>query len=220
MLIKNIKWASIVEAIIVMVIIVMWVVWMFELVNNSTKLSQSVKNRLEATQIAREWIEWFINIRDTNWFLYSSDYENCWNVYKYNEWCVWDWPSNWWWADSQNDTYDIKEWSYKIYRNAFDRWDLESKNTWVYGVWDYIDTYRVNLDSNWFYTQTWTLNNLLPVYTREIKVEYIDTNSDWNSNTDDQKILVTSLVQRAWSNSSKLNSLKLETVISNWKNKK
>ena len=55
---------------------------------SSQKLANSTEQRIEAIQIARDGIEAFINIRDTNWVLFAADYENCWNALNYDDTCI------------------------------------------------------------------------------------------------------------------------------------
>lgn len=215
----NKKWTTIIEAIVVMLIIVMWVVWMYELLWNSQQLSLATKNRIEATQIAREWVEAVVNIRDTNWFLYSADYKNCWNTMNYDSACIW---SDWNLAndpDWSSINTDILWWSYKIYKNTDNRWELSSTTTWLYSSETYRNEHIVSLDSNWFYTQSWVIDNLKPTYTREIIISYSDT--DWNTISSDDEIMnITSLVQWASSESKKIHKVEIKNTITNWKNKK
>ena len=58
--------------------------------NSSQKLAGSTGNKIEAIQIARDGLEAMMNIRDTNWLLFSADRKNCWNVRNYNVNCIGD----------------------------------------------------------------------------------------------------------------------------------
>jgi len=77
------KATSIVEVMVIMLILVTWIVWMYKVYSESENLSTSTKNKITAIQIAREWIEAMKNIRDTNWILFSTNTENCWNTLNY-----------------------------------------------------------------------------------------------------------------------------------------
>lgn len=55
---------------------------------SSNKLADSTGKRIEAIQIARDGLEAFTNIRDTNWIKFAADYENCWNTLNYDSNCV------------------------------------------------------------------------------------------------------------------------------------
>lgn len=208
-MIKSKKATSIIEAIVVLLIIVTWVTWMYNLFNRSSHLSNSINNKIQAIQIAKQWIEAMTNIRDTNWIRFSSDYKNCWNTdinkHPVNDNCLW----------KNNTNYDIISWSYIVFRNNNNSWNLKSKTISNFWSWTYIDDYRVYLD-NWIYTQTWLLDNLYPIFTREVKVSYLKSNwTSWNS--DDPKMKIISLVQWVDSSSSTPHKVELEQTLSNWK---
>jgi len=181
---------------------------MYKIFNNSSHLSNSTSNKIQAIQIAKQWIEAFINIRDTNWLRFSSDYPNCWNAdinkFSGSNTCLWQ----------SNTSYDITAWSYIVYRNN-NTWELTSKTSGTFGVWTYIDDFRVWLN-NWIYTQTWTIDNLLPIFTREIIISYLQADwvTSWDS--DDPKMKIISLVQWIDSSSSTTHKVELEQILSNW----
>ncbi len=203
----NKKATSIVEAMILMMILVTWVTWMYNVYMSSVKLEKANSNKIIAINIAREWIEAMKNIRDTNWIIFSSDKDNCWNSLNYNALCVWD----------NTDTYDITSWSYKIYKNTENRWTLLWTTLSNYSVATYRNEHRVWIDSKGFYTQTWTVNNLTPLFTREIKISYPeDTNWDTLFDSNDEKMEVRSLVQRRDSNSQAIHKVELVENLSNW----
>jgi len=198
-MIINKKWTSIVEAIIVMAIVTIWVIWTYDIYSRSQKLSDSSANKIQAISLAREWIEAMINIRDTNWLLYSANTKNCWNTYNYDSNCV------------LSDV-DIGSWSYIVYKNTSDRWILEPKTTWLYSSQTYRNDFKVNLDNNWFYTQSWWILETKPLFTREIKISY--PNNTW---TPLEKMNVESIVR--WVDSSKdwIFEIKFQTLLTNWK---
>jgi hypothetical protein len=202
---KTKKATSIVEAMIVMLVITTWVTWMYNIYNKSSDLSVWTTNKIQAIQIATQWIEWFTNIRDTNWLLFSSDYKNCWNTLNYNTSCIWV-------NDGTHDIDNTK--SYKIYREADNRWMLSNTGTITsseYANPSYRDFFKVWLE-NWIYTQTWVTDNLKPLFTREIKVQYLGY---WDSS--DPKMKVTSLVQWVDSSSTVPHKVEIDQILSNWK---
>ncbi len=150
---KNKKAVSIVEAIIVVLIISLWLVWVYKIYTNSIRFLDWVEAKIQAIQIAREGIEAVENIRDTNWLLFSSDTKNCWRVLDYNSDCIW-WTTAvekiWW------NIWDSVE--YKIYRDENNRW-LLAKNSSPNPNPQEETFFNVWLDSNWFYTQTWAFEN-------------------------------------------------------------
>jgi len=187
---------SILEAMIVMLIIVVWVVGLFSIFNNSQKLSNTTKNRIEAIEIAREWIEAMKNIRDTNWLMFGWDKDNCFNTLNYDSNCVWGW--------SYNKINNNK--SYIIFQDINDnfKWKLAEKPSWNFTNSTYRNNFRV-YKNDWFYTQTWTTNPT--IFTREIKITH--STSTW--------FTVNSIVQ--WADSSKnwAHKVELKDLITNWK---
>lgn len=199
---------TIVEAIIVTLVIVMWLTWVYSIYSASIKETNAVETKIQAIQIAREWIEAITNIRDTNWLLYSSDKKNCWKTFNYDVSCIW------------NSTFsnNIKNaWNYKIYRDIDNRWILEEDILWL--AWDdyttalYKNFYSVWLDTNSLYTQSWATSILKNNYTRQIKTSYISppnwTINDW--------IEVKSIVRWVDSVTTKNHEIELKTIITNYK---
>jgi len=206
---KNIKATSIVEAMVVLIVIVSWVVWMYDLLIKSNNLVSWEENKIQAIQIARQWIEAFTNIRDTNWLIFSSDYDNCWNVFNYESLCIWD----------NSDDYDIKENNnYKIYIDSDGRWELTNTGLFspnTYTNVNYRDFYKVWLN-NWMYTQSWITEKLTSTYTREIKVNYLKEDlTDWIES--DPMIEVTAIVQWVDNSSSAPHKIEIKQILSNWK---
>ena len=93
---------------------------------------------------------------------------------------------------------------------------------WSYSVSPaYRNWNRVWLDNQWFYTQSWSMTELIPLYTREIKISYLEDNiNSAYSGSNEQKMEVTSLVQWMDKSSDNVHKVELKTVLSNWKNKK
>lgn len=194
------KWTSIIESIVLMLIITIWVVWVLNIFSNSQKLSVNSKNRLEAISIAREWIEWITNMRDTNWILFQANLDDCWNTLNYNADCITLWNTA------------ISSWSYILYKNTDDRWYLSGITVWWdYSSWSYRTAFEVKLDNNWFYTQSWWVTSLKPFFTREIKFDYFWTEIP------PQKVKVSSIVSWSDSSSPKIQKVNLETTLTNWK---
>lgn len=205
---KETKATSIIEAMVVMLIVVTSTVGIYQVYINSQKLQISTGNRITAIQIAREWIEIIHNIRDTNAMLFSADLSNCWNILNYNWTCI----------GSTTTTYDIKNnTSYIAYKDGDNKWKLTEKPTWSYTNATYRDDFRIKKDTQWFFSQSgWT--DFMPVYTRELSISYIDTNWAWWATSDDEKMNISSIVR--WADSSKtwFYEIKLNTILSNWKN--
>jgi len=203
----SLKATSIIEAMIVLLIVVSWITGVYTILNSSQKLAISTWNRIEAIQIARDWLEAFTNIRDTNWILYSADYENCWNTYNYDATCIWS-------SGTSTDTVLWASQGFWIYKNSNNQFEL-IKHWWImawYSDSTYRTNFRVQKDSNWFYTQSWSVD-FNPIYTREIQISYPDGDSD----TD--RIEVTALVLWSDSSSSAPQKVEMSTMLTNWKAK-
>ncbi len=80
--------ATIVEAMIVLVIVTIGLVGTYELLHGGVKLASSTESRIQAINLAREGIEAVENIRNTNWIKFSSDFENCFDVADYDQGCI------------------------------------------------------------------------------------------------------------------------------------
>ncbi len=61
---------------------------MFSTVIWGIYFAKDSENRIKAINLAREWIEWTISLRNTNWLRFSSDQANCWKILDYNSSCI------------------------------------------------------------------------------------------------------------------------------------
>lgn len=211
---------SIIEAIIVLLVIVTWITWVYGLLTSSQKLADSTSKRIEAIQIARDGLEAFTNIRDTNWTLFSADYENCWNVLNYDRNCIW----------SSNANFDISHTASQwliLFKNINNQFTISQQNhpSWIDDYSDplYRNSFGVQ-KLNGFYTQDWWVLywvNSVPYYTREIRLNYIDStwNFVWPMNSNNNAMQVTVIVQ--WNDLARQVPQKLEmsTILTNWKSK-
>lgn len=199
---------TIAEAMIVTLVIVLWLTWVYSIYSASIKVTNSVETKIQAIQIAREWIEAITNIRDTNWLLFSSDKTNCWKTMNYDATCIWN----------STFTNNIKNaWNYKIYRDSNNLWILEEDILW--SAWDdyttatYKNFYSVWLDNNLLYTQSWATSVLKNNYTRQIKTTYIIP-PNW---TIDDWIEVKSIVRWVDSITTNAHEIELKTILTNYK---
>lgn len=211
---KNIRATSIVEAMIVLLIVTIAITWAYNMFSQAIKITDSNGNKLQAIAIAKEWIEAMTNIRDTNWKVLPWDYWNCWNTFNYNILC----------HNNTSLSTDISQWSYIIYNDSIDnRWKLENKITGTYLDLSYRNNFEVWQDDNNFYTQSWSLitKKILPIFTREIKIDYLnDWYTWWSIDSNQQRMQVTSLVQWTDQSSDSIKKVELITTLTNWKNKK
>lgn len=197
---------TIIESIVVMMIIVVWVVGMYNIFIKSQHIASSSSHRVEAITIAREWIEALSNIRDTNWFLFWANNANCWHTMNYDGSCI----------TAASGVTMIQTGTYIIYRDTVsNRWYLTRKTiNGDYSTGTYKNDFRVNLEtigSGNFYTQSGG-TNFSPLFTREIKISYLDSFSP------PQQMKVESLVR--WSDSARSwwnYEVKFDTILTNWK---
>lgn len=216
---KNILATSIIEAMVVLLVVLMAITGAYDMFSKAIRVTDGSEHKLMAVSIAKEWIEAVINIRDTNWKVLPWDYKNCWNVLNYNLTCFGN--------DNNTPITDIaNNWSYIVDKDPTDfRWKLNSFATWLYSSQTYRGNFQVWLSGSWFYTQSWSsTTSLKPIFTREIQIKYLD---DWElpnnipaDFSNEQKMQVKSIVQWKDSSSDKIRKVEMETIITNWKNKK
>ncbi len=191
---------TIIEVMVSLLIIIFWLIWIYSIYWRSQKVALSIENRVKAISMAREAIEVVHNIRDTNWLIYQADLDNCWNTNYYNGLCLWN----------QWENYKITSWSYIVYTDSdTNQWKLDKKSgeeNRNFSNENYRQDYKINIDQNWFFTQTWWIE-FLPIFTREIKITYPDSNRmkinvkvSWNDNT------------KIW-----FSNISLDSEITNWK---
>lgn len=207
---KSIFWTSIVEAIVVTLIITIWLTWMYNLFMKSQTMARTTWNRVQAIQMAREWLEAVINMRDTNALIYWWDMKNCWNSTNYNNLCIGD-------SANTNSTDFANGGSYIVFQDTDSRWKL-SQISWL--VWGYIYTnpnyrtsFRVKKDALNMYTQSWGVD-FLPIFTREIKFTYSWATVPASNN---DTVIVDSIVQWMESSSTSPYKVNLKVELTNWK---
>ena len=206
----NKKWATMLELIVMMAIMALWVASMLWVIESWTYFSKDTEDTIKAINLAREWIEWVTNIRNTNWQRFSSDKFNCWKILDYSSNCIWGWVAS-----------SISSWSYKLYsQNGL--WYLSGVTATFSDVWGadwigYKTIYKTWIDTDGYYTQTgmtnigsWCTsersNNCLTQYTREIQVVPQGTGS----------LSVKSIVRWKWRRDQEII---LDAVLTNWKSK-
>lgn len=187
---------------IMVMIAIMWlaITAVFSTVSSGIRYAKESENRVKAIALAREWIEWVTNIRNTNWLRFSSDRKNCWKTKEYASSCIG-------WGGIEYAPRDYM---------------LTNKN----GAW-YLDDNPSNfhsklwIDAQWFYVSTGasatplcktnnSFRNCLSSFSRTIQI----SNKDWmDSNSG---IIVRSTVE--WDEWRK-DSVTLEALLTNWKSK-
>lgn len=202
------KWSTMIELIAMMAIMGLWIASMLWVIWSGSDFAKDTEDTIKAINLAREWIEWVINLRDTNWLRFSSDKTNCWKVKNYLSTCIW----------STLGTDDLTSWSYILYtKNG--AWYLSWTATIDYTTdWlDYRSTYKAWINESGFYSQTgWVVptdycsslwdTDCLTNFNREIRIT-----PSWGNTLD-----VESIVRWNW---RRPREIILTTTLTNWKSK-
>jgi len=175
MLFKSIRknWFTLVEVLLVCSIFAIMVVWIILAVNRSYTFMSNTKLQIQATNLAREWVEMMFNIRDTNWrkcswkkdafWLYlgtGSDESKCdissqqqftkW-IYAINEWKNLSWDTYVYAGKlSELDDFYDNDW---FWGNSYEtlRWKakISFSGTYYYASWSQIKTWEINQLLEW-----------------------------------------------------------------------
>lgn len=200
---KNKNASTLIEAMVVVAILTIWLVWVYGFFSKSLSFLDWVSSRIEAIEIAREGIEAVENIRNTNWLLFPWNTANCWNVFGYNADCMISWKivskidtTSW-----KNYILDKKDW----------RWQLIEKTvSWTFKDLSYRNAFAIWINWNKQYCQNiWTDCKKIPWnYLRKINIK-----SNWPN-----KMIVTSTVEWLDSSMSKNKTVEIKNLLTNYKN--
>ncbi len=186
----------------------LWIWSMLGVIDSGSSFAKDTEDTIRAINLAREWIEWVTNLRNTNWLRFSSDKTNCWKVENYTSTCI----GNTLWTD------DIVSGSYLLYTQN-GAWYL----SWMANI-DYITdwptyrtSYRTWLDGYAFFAQSGSVipidycsslsqPNCLTPFTREIQLTTIWTGM----------LRVSSIVR--WQG-KRNREVTLYSTLTNWKSK-
>jgi type II secretory pathway pseudopilin PulG len=212
---KSNRGETMVEVLIALMVLVIGAVGALRLLGIAGINNQITKERVEATNLAREGIEAVRNIRDTNWLRFAGERRICWNNLDYSA-CndvdddgIADLPIR------NNQQYIA------IYNPNTFRWELS--NDGLGGRLDIgdgeifnDDDYRLKEDS---------ITGLLgysagedSIYYREIYTEYLDADQTPAIDEDANILRVTSRVQ--WIDRGKLGEVTLTTILTDYLGRK
>ncbi len=201
---KNKKSAfSIIESVVVIAILALWIIWVFWFFSRSRDFLDWVSAKIEAIEIAREWIEAVENIRNTNWLRFPWNKKFCWNVLNYNSSCILD-------NDQNTNAEKIKEGANYIVNNVEWVWMLEEKDwSWNFSNPEYRERFIVWKDNNWKYCQKLTSDcKKIPLnYTRKIQIKESDM----------QEMSVKVVVEWQDQSSSKPRKVEIDNLLKNYK---
>lgn len=196
---------SIIEVIIWIFIFSIWLLSVYVLLQSAININSDNKNRIIASNLAREWVELVRNIRDSN---YRTNH--LWNninpKIKAN-------------FNDSNNLFMI--WLYYKVSNNFD-WniaDFPIKTEKISDFWEWeaninkMQNYRLCLDSENNYTNncSWNKKTIFYRYLKFEKLDYVDS---WTTKTINSWFKVISKV--FWYNKG-LHSTEIKTVITDYK---
>jgi len=162
------------------------------------------KNQLIASNLARENIELFRNLRDNNYKL-----ERPWNMTSINN------------EDFDDLNNRFLTWSYYKLENDFssnDNIKVDKINNFWEGISEVKDTwkmqnYRLCLNSTNYYTYDCSLNNTKTNFYRYLKIEDVNYNSGWINKTINDAYKITSKVY--WYDKW-LHDIEIKTIVSDF----
>lgn len=79
---------TLIEIVIGMLVIWVGLISVIGILQYATKLTNSTKSQIVAINLAREWVEYVYNIRDTNWKMFASKKDQCWLASRPNAWAT------------------------------------------------------------------------------------------------------------------------------------
>ena len=177
-------------------------------VMNTTAIS---KDYLIAQNLASEGLEGVINIRDTNWLIFSSDKTNCWMIIDSLE-CKADGTDKKAIAGNNYTLEGIEGAKLKLKdQTSLVKLDLES------GTDEDNSVFKLQLNTDGIYTQDQSATpkdpQPSPVFYRMITLSKVD-DGDADSVFTQERIKITVKIQ--WEIKSKVNTYELSSVITNY----
>ncbi|MFH1546082.1 MAG: prepilin-type N-terminal cleavage/methylation domain-containing protein [Patescibacteria group bacterium] len=215
--IKSRKGETLVEVLVALVLLVVGALSALRLLGLASINNQITKERVIATNLAREGLEAVRNIRDTNWLRFAGERRTCWNNLEASE-CLDDNSDG---IPNQVIEYE-KEYLAKFDNDNF-RWELDAA-----GLTNRLDLrngldasdsdYRLQLNANGVYNHDAAGTDT--IYFREIYTEYIEP--DQSLATVDEEganiLRVTSKVE--WYDRGKISDVTLTTLLTDYLGRK
>lgn len=196
------SWFSVIEVLIWVMIFSIWLVSIFMIISSFINLNDYNKNEIIASNLAREEIELFRNIRDSNykkvlqWNQINPWNDNYTNVFKTGSYYV-----------LENDFSLLAAFPVKV-EEITDFWEWASELNWKM-----ID-YKLCLDSNDRYTYSCALWNKETYFYRYIKLSELKHMSWSIENTIEDAYRITSKV--IWYNRG-YHEIEINSIITDWR---
>lgn len=158
---KTIKSMTLIEIMIVLIIVSSWLLITYLVLNWFILTTEKIKKNIIAINLAREWIEWVFNLRDSNRNKYSWKKDECFLINEINT----------------VDDCETKPWLSSGSYILIKTWTLYNKILYLSSV-----TYDLNIrnwinsnELNFWICFSWEYYNcrINPIYFREIKILWI-----------------------------------------------
>jgi type II secretory pathway pseudopilin PulG len=213
--IKSRKGETLVEVLIAILVLLVGALSVLRYLAWADVANQLTKERVVATNLAREGLEAVRSIRDTNWLRFAGERRICWNNLNIST-CI---DNN---SDGVPDDVIEHQNRYlaEFSTNNF-RWRLSPSGV---GALDIDDSevsaddeiYRIHRESNGLYNQSGTGDDT--IYFREIYIEYLAGDQSLASGEDANIMRITSNVQ--WYDRGKTSDVTLTTILTDYLGRK
>jgi len=214
--IKSRKGETLVEVSVALVLLVVGALSALRLLGLAGINNQITKERVIATNLAREGLEAVRNIRDTNWLRFAGERRRCWNNLDVSA-CL---------DDNSDGIPDNPIEHQKYYLTKFDnvnfRWGLDATGLTARldlrdGLHVSDSGYRLQLNANGIYNHTGVVA-ADTIYFREIYTEYIEPDQSLAVNESANILRVTSKVE--WIDRGRINDVTLTTLLADYLGRK
>ncbi|MCK5472059.1 hypothetical protein KAI54_02630 [Candidatus Gracilibacteria bacterium] len=213
--IKSRKGETLVEVSVALVLLVVGALSALRLLGLAGISNQITKERVIATNLAREGLEAVRNIRDTNWLRFAGERRRCWNNLDASS-CL-DGNSD----GIPDDPIEHQKYYFTKFDNVNFRWELDATGLVarldLRNGLDASDSgYRLQLNANGVYNHDAVGTDT--IYFREIYTEYIEPDQTLAANESANILRVTSKVE--WIDRGKINDVTLTTLLADYLGRK
>jgi len=211
--IKSRRGETIVEVIIAVVVLVVGILAAFRLLINSGIQNELSRERVVATNLAREGIEAVRNIRDTNWLRFGGEKRLCWNNADFIAPITCE--------DSNSDGVPNEHIKHnQLYISEFDnsnyRWKLATQSDALDlgdgNISANNEKYRLKIDANGLFNHDTAGTD--SIYFREIYIEYMNDTATAIASAPEEKANVMRITSRIeWYDRGRLNEVTLTAIL-------
>lgn len=203
---NNKRGATLIEIMAMLTMLALVLTAMFTTLIQGMDFSRDTEARIQAINIAREWIEAVTNIRNTNWLRFPSGRTNCWDilgrancfdsssskpVFKTGSYVLHQWNGVWFLSG-------VEAWGSSV-TGAYSTYNLGVNGSGVYIPWSQLP---LNSNKNCNIDQK---TNCRSMFFREIIIQ----------EKTETGMIVTATVY--WRNKGHIRKVSLNTTLTNWK---